>query len=433
MTLTAENQRKAKISDNGNGYAIFIQKSAYIIADGLYARSTDLSGASNGRPFTVKLSKHIAIINSVGLNPNRFVNAHVWDILNSEDILLEDNEAYVYHRHCITAWQSKRVVVRRQYCNPREGSIPGGVGSHQGLGKGDALLSMYPCQECILENSIAEATRNKTYLLEMNSTFGKSVLMSGSQVLGSICFKCGYGNGAYLNSRKVPDINHTPRNIVLKNIAFVDFNSPSSAIRASDGVNISIEHVTVIGAGGGTGITADDGVNGATPVQQSIIIRDTTVQGLTGIGFNKSSSAYNTWSGDNVNSYNNRTNFIPSLPAHWGTATTTNPQLGTCKVWIPASSPLKGAGTGGSDIGANILYRYVNGVLTTTPLWDPRTGEFPHGASDLDGINRVAGESLFDIHKRLNINTRDCPFPRDYGNGDSDTKVPASPVGLKVS
>jgi hypothetical protein len=37
--------------------------------------------------------------------------------------------------------------------------------------------------------------------------------------------------------------------------------------------------------------------------------------------------------------------------------------------FVPSGSPLKGAGSEGSDIGANIIYQYVNGTLTQTPLW----------------------------------------------------------------
>ena len=38
---------------------------------------------------------------------------------------------------------------------------------------------------------------------------------------------------------------------------------------------------------------------------------------------------------------------------------------------------MKGAGKGGTDIGASVLYRFQNGVLTNQPLWDPVTGAFP--------------------------------------------------------
>jgi hypothetical protein len=38
-------------------------------------------------------------------------------------------------------------------------------------------------------------------------------------------------------------------------------------------------------------------------------------------------------------------------------------------LFVPPNSPLKHAGQNGSDIGANILYEYVNGQLTNQPLW----------------------------------------------------------------
>ena len=291
------------------------------------------------------------------------------------------------------------------------------------------MLSMYPCRNCILENAIADGTTHGLFLNEMNATYGSNVLMSGSKVLGSIIYKGGFGNGIYLNSRKVQDLNHTPQNITIKDVAMVDFVSAGSGIRASDGVNITLENITVTGSGtAGIGITADDGAHGASGSQQSIVMRNITVQDLTKIGFNKASNAYKTWSGTHLNSFKSGTLYSPSLPANWGKASTIDPKLGSCKVWIPASSPLKGAGKDGSDIGANILYRYVNGTLTSTPLWDPKTGAFPHGAADLDGTNRVAGQSLFDIHKRLNINTNGCPFPAGYANGATPPPPPVTAV-----
>ena len=334
LVIRADNERKAKISDNGDGHAVRVQNSSYVVLDGLYARSQDRSGASGGRPFTIRSSNHITVRNTLGRNPNRFVNAHVYDVLYSQDVLLEDNEAYVFARHCVVGWNSQRVTVRRQYCNPRGGMPPGGVGP--AVGMGDSLLSMYPCKDCILENSIADGTTNNMFLGEMNSTYGDNVLMSGSKILGSICYKCGIRNGIYLTSRKVPDLNHSPQNITIRDVTFVDYPSRSSAIRASDGVNITLENITVIGRKeGGNGISADNGINGVGASQQSVVMRNITVQGLGGKGFNKSSSAYATWSGTNLNSFNNGTAYVPSLPANWTKASTIDPKLGACKVWIP--------------------------------------------------------------------------------------------------
>jgi hypothetical protein len=74
---------------------------------------------------------------------------------------------------------------------------------------------------------------------------------------------------------------------------------------------------------------------------------------------------------------------------------------------------MKRAGKNGADIGANVLYRYENGVLTTQPLWDPVTGRFPCGAV-VEGVNSDPAISCIGVHQRLNVNTTGCPFPQGY-------------------
>jgi hypothetical protein len=100
----------------------------------------------------------------------------------------------------------------------------------------------------------------------------------------------------------------------------------------------------------------------------------------------------------------NITNFESVAPTGMG--------LGTnqCIVYVPAGSNMKGAGKNGADIGANIVYRYQNGVLTNQKLWNQTTGQFPCGAI-ISGINDIAGTSCFDVNKRLNVGVNGCPIP----------------------
>jgi hypothetical protein len=439
FTVRAVNQRKAKIVDNGSNHAVHVINSAYIVVDGLYATSTDNNAytASQGRPFGITDSTHITFRNLVGKNPNRFANSHVFPTLRSQNILYEDLEGYQFHRHCATGWQSTNMVVRRLYCNPRGGRITGGYNARAGLGGADSAFSMYPCRDCILENAIADGTTGPLYLSEINATYGGKILMRGSQVLGSICYKCNYGNGIYINSRNDAGLNYTPQNITVRDVAFIDHDSNGYVIRVSDGVNITLDHVTAMstpGQGANTqrGLQTDDNAGtGTDGTQNSVAITNYQAIGFAGRGF--SISGFNRWSGAGIISHNNATADIPPLSdPDWSNTSTASPGMGNCKVWVPDGAAAKGAGVSGADIGANILYRYNNGVLTTTPLWDQRTGEFPHGAEDADGTNRVPGESLFDIHKRLNVNAGGCPFPKNYGDGDSDTRGPVAPV-LKLS
>jgi hypothetical protein len=83
---------------------------------------------------------------------------------------------------------------------------------------------------------------------------------------------------------------------------------------------------------------------------------------------------------------------------------------GGCLVYLPTGSNMKGAGKDGGDIGANVLRRYEDGVLTGDLLWDRVTGAFPCGAT-VPGINDVPGTSCFDVHLRIHVNGSGCPLP----------------------
>ncbi|GAC1351053.1 MAG: hypothetical protein NVS3B20_00280 [Polyangiales bacterium] len=90
-----------------------------------------------------------------------------------------------------------------------------------------------------------------------------------------------------------------------------------------------------------------------------------------------------------------------------------NPSLGGCTVYIPSGSPLKGAAGDGQDVGANVVYRYLDGQLTTAKLWDPLNGQFPCGER-IEGVNDDASfpqASCVNVHKRLNVGGGGCAIP----------------------
>ena len=74
-----------------------------------------------------------------------------------------------------------------------------------------------------------------------------------------------------------------------------------------------------------------------------------------------------------------------------------------------------------ADIGANVLYRYENGVLqngiggtAVKRLWDTTTGAWLAAGAIVPGVNDIAGQSAFDVHKRLNVNVNGCSLPASY-------------------
>lgn len=419
LTIRCLNQRQCRINDNGSGNAIgLFSLTAYIIFDGLVWNSTNNSGApTTGNGFYANNTDHITIKNSLARNPNKYGNNMPIFFVNSRDQLVEDTEVYDYPRHCVEHFTSQRAVTRRVYCNPRIGAIAGGYANSNGIGRGDAGVSMYPCKDCIEENVIVDGTTARGYLNEMNAT-GHSVQpsMSGSKVFGSICYLCaGASNGIYPNARTAPGNIYSPTNITLEHNVIYGFTGAASAIRVTSGVNVTIKNNTLLGTASGNGFFGDDSVNGAAVT--SFTATKNVVKGFSGTGF--TSTGYSSFTGTDNFSNGNGTAFSPAA-ATWGSGNvTTDPALGTCIAWPPDGSAAATAG-----VGATILYRYENGTLTTTPLWDPTTGAFPHGAT-VSGINDVAGNSLFDFHTKINVNTGGCTFPAAFTPPGTPPQNPA--------
>jgi hypothetical protein len=425
LTIRALNQRKAWIKDVGKGIGMIVYTSAYITIDGIVISSKDnnyntAAYEQNGFPLYVYTSHNIVIKNVLLSNPNRYGNLALLQMTGVTDVLVEDSEFYNFHRGAIGIKPGTRVTIRRVYCNPRIGGLAGGYPNGHGTAGGDACISFYPCQDCIVENSIADGSPKPLWLVELNAT--GEVPLRGNRILGSIGYNTGM-NGIYLNARG-KSLQTMPQNNTVENVSIYNHRS-NSAIRNSDAKNTIIKNVTLVGSGSRRGVTTDqrgygDGVYSTS--MTNVLSYNQAEYGFV------VQSGVQTWTGNEMNSYNNRYVAYPFPSSKWTNLTTSNPVLGTCIAWIPDGSPVKRAGVGGADIGANILYRYQNGVLTSVPLWNKTTGAFPYGAL-VPGLNNIAGQSLYDVHTRLNINRNGCSFPVSY---KSSTTTLSSPTSLRA-
>jgi hypothetical protein len=81
-----------------------------------------------------------------------------------------------------------------------------------------------------------------------------------------------------------------------------------------------------------------------------------------------------------------------------------------CVAYLGDGSPLRGAAGAEGDVGARVVQRYVDGVLTDEPLWDPETGAFPCGAV-VPGINDDPSQSCIGVHERLRVGSAGCALP----------------------
>ncbi len=425
ITVKAEHERQAWLKGDGSDDTIWVIDCSWWVFRGLRISSADYApGGDSGKGTAFSLTSNSGKVHDVVFrrnvfhNNNRYTNIHLLAIAcwpgctvgvsqPITNILLEENEFYNFHRHGASFFYVYNSIVRNNYFNSRRvGVIPGGRDNHwsslAGPTPGDEGYVFYPGRNNIGENNIFEDAQcpGTTSAPSAGSTFNSfyNQVCIGGDGFGVY----GYGD----NEAAMAIGNHWENSVAIGQIR-------SGSLWGRSVRNSSFKNMTVLDTVG-AGVLLDHHGGGTCCAPYSTSLENILVSGASGPAMQIIEDvAPIAVTLNNSNLFNSGATLFGTIDAGNG-FTQTNPNLGSCKVWIPDGSPMKGAGTNGADIGANILYTYENGVLTNKPLWNPQTGEFPHGAI-VPGLNDIPGQSLFDIHQRLNVNTNGCPFPQGYG------------------
>jgi hypothetical protein len=357
--------------------------------------------------------------------------------LQSNFTLIEECEFYFFHRHAIMFRYSDDCVVRRSYCHSRDFADLDPPAYQSGYNDyGDDFVTSYPGARNVVENCVCE---NVGALFSVQA-IGNLYNSIDNKIMGCV----GFGNsnssprlgGAARNDSGAVagSTESMPRNDLYENCVLIQLNTTSiyergcknSMVNNCSIFNSAVSAITVDNNGGVSG----DGF-------MSFFARNVLIVNPVGPTVTITADI-DSWSCTNFNIYNGNATVPVTSNANGSFVNKTliNPNFGTVRCWVPDASPMKGAGVGGADIGANVLYRYETPVgaptpvLTTTPLWDITTGEFPHGAI-ITGVNDTAATSCYNVHTRIGVNPAN--FPSGYGGAVPDTTPPAVPTGLQVT
>jgi hypothetical protein len=426
IAVRAQNERRALIQGDGRSSPIKIQNCSYWQFTGLYTRQIDNSLASPGSGYNVYLldSHHVTVRRCLAYGANRYTNVSVIVLHNTHDSLVEECESYFFHRKGISLGSASRNVIRRNYVHSRGAAdlCTGceGDSSGQSSRKGDEGINLaYPGSDNIAENNISEG-----------SYIGFVVNAKGTSDRNKFYGNVALGNDlGFLVTSRGAGATRTPHDTVLDNNVAIASSLVGVYLRGAENTRVSnVTVINTISSSSGHGFAADhsslDYISQATECNaqtapcgngaSSTHVVNSLALGNAGGGFYfVTAQQEGGWSNDHSDAYSNSPNYSPSTSINLTNSTTVNPLLGACSLWVPDASPLKQMGRDGMDIGANILYRYEHGRITTAPLWDSGTGEFPRGAL-VSGVNDIRGQSAFDIHQRLNVNGNDCTFPTGY-------------------
>lgn len=185
ITIRAQHERRAWLRSDGSRDSFSMSELTHWRVEGLYATNADRKGNSFGAPFSFSHCSHLVVRRCLGAYDNRYSNRHIFEFLWGSSSLFEECEAYYFHRHGFSIWQSRNVTIRRCYANSRgRRDLTGGYASHFDEG-GDEGVVFYGSSDCLAENCILE-NRSEGFDVHGGTTFDGQPGGRGNRFLGCI-------------------------------------------------------------------------------------------------------------------------------------------------------------------------------------------------------------------------------------------------------
>jgi hypothetical protein len=412
ISIRADHERRANLLGDGSTPALSIDGCSFWNVTGLAGRTDDFEG---GASTTVMIdeSQDVRARRLLFSHANRWADSKLYSITNSTNVLLEESEGYWFHEQGITVTDSTAVTLRRCYLNSREyedhpdasseveGAPP--VSSPNWTGDYGILMtgSGHRVENCILQGRVG---------------IGVSVGRPGpNEILGTIIVDADRGVYA-LTEPRLQSMGHVLRDVVL-------LRSYSHQIYLRSVADVQLDGITMVGGAYGGLFAEELSTALCASFAGGCSFSGRHVLSLDHAGSGVSAAAAFAWELAHSNAFGNDPDYTVEEPIDDAEGfvrfSTSEPAdeiglaLGQCAVFIPPGSSMSGKGENGADIGANVLYRWVDGVLTDEPLWDPQRHVFPCGAIR-EGLNDMPGDSCVDVHHELNVGSNGCSLPVGY-------------------
>jgi hypothetical protein len=411
VTVRAQNERRAFLKGDGGGPAVLLSGCQNWVLDGLRAEGVDLAGEKGDEPGSVvvltRSCTNVLLRRLLAARPNRYMDASVYVIGHAgPGVVVEECEAVDFHYYGFHAFDSQHPIFRRSHAHSRDvADLAGGfTTAHPSLGDGGFLLTK--SRSGLIENCVAEHVGDGFTIAGSRTAMNGRVQPQFNQVFGSIAMdttRAGFVVASHCGNTKPCDMGDQ---LVSDPLFSNDVVSGGAmGFLSTGGVRVQIENGSIFGVTNVGVLFSIDAENAG--LTSSAFARATQVSASSPVGFR--SQGHVDWSFARCNAFGPTQSFVPR-DGHVDDPTEVDPQLGGCLVTVPAGSPLRAAAPGGAGVGANIVYRFDDGQLTPTKLWDQATGQFPCGAT-VPGVNDRADVSCTGIHTRARVGTGACAIP----------------------
>jgi hypothetical protein len=287
-------------------------------------------------------------------------NVMVFNIGSSKNVLLEDCAAYGTGRKTYEAYESEYVTFRRCW---------GRWGGHSGAGGGSTGLTLYGSKNSTVENCILTRDRGVVGLVYgVNLTDASwTTGVNNNKVLGTVIQDANaWGTSAGSTTRLVSGNQ-------FKNVAYI--NNEYGINHGGGDPNMLFGNITIANTTIGNSFSMNNANSrvdsaykyGATVKNSSFFNSRSTAMYVdaSGYGFTSFTNSYNNYYG-NARNYGGKA-------SRGASELLLNPNYDTRTygkgAYLMIPSVLAGKGEGGAGIGAEVLYRYQDGVPTGIPLW----------------------------------------------------------------
>jgi hypothetical protein len=327
-------------------------------------------------------------------------------------VTVEECELYDFHHNGIEAWRSRALVIARNYLNSRGANdLPDSTYHSDDANRGDygvlfeETSGVYALNNIVADVSIGVAVvgRTATVTTSPDPDANRANVLRGNIVDGPSSI--GFNLDSRCAGQSPCDPAHVLRDTELSNDVAL---GGATGVFDAGSVGTKMSGLTIIDAARGIALQRDP--KNKAIAQLSSTVANSFIGGFQSVAFFVSTDWGSGFGCDHCaaqGGYDPTLAFEPDNVANVTKVSVPPNPLGTCLVRVPADSPLAHAGSLGADIGANVVYQYGDdGVLTTTPLWQP----FPCGNA-VPAVNTDPSTSCTGLATRLRATTPNCSSP----------------------
>ena len=416
ITVQAESERGAILHGDGAAVPLNLQNCGNWVIQGLVLMNEHDPDVAKGVDVgTVAMLNHVHDITLRRLlmqRSNHDRHSHILRVLEAAHVLVEECEAYDFYHNAFETVRSLGVIFRRNYFHSRYATSAGNTVGTDDPTRGEVAIQVEESSSALLENNVAEVVGTGFSIVARSVgssyTDPSPYPVSGARLYGNVV-RDALSIGFKIETRcdDATPCDALPERIVTDTLIVngVAWQTPAG-VSVDAGRGTRVDNVTLVDVKNGVTLKRGPGNAG---LDFSASAARAFVRGYSGVAFWAAGAGE--WSFDHCAAAAPATEAVEFSPNDARVMLPVTPLSDDgCVAYLGPLSSLRAAAGADGDVGANVIYRYVDGTLTHEPLWDPKTGAFPCGAI-VPGINDDPSQSCSGVHERLRIGSPECALP----------------------